>query len=67
MAEEAKEKKKIGEVVKTAIKIIVGIALVLIGLLLVWRWRLPLWVVIRGCLGPFLVLAGVIVVAIAKE
>jgi len=76
MPEEVKpEEKKEGEpkaekakaVVKTIFKVILGILLIALGLRLVWIWRIPLWTVIQGCLGPFLVLAGIITLAIAKE
>jgi len=72
MAEEAKkaeEKKECcaGGAIKMIMKIIIGIALVLIGAILWWKWRADFLSLIKGFLGPFLILAGVIFFAIAKE
>lgn len=69
MAEETKEveKKEGGKAVKTLLKVILGLALLAVGIALVWAWRADLWILIRGGLGLFLVLAGVITLAIAKE
>ncbi|MEW6102043.1 MAG: hypothetical protein AB1481_07125 [Candidatus Omnitrophota bacterium] len=70
MAEEVKQEEKKAEskqVFSTLIKIILGVALLLLGLALTIRWRVDLAVVFRGCIGLFLVLVGVITLAIAKE
>lgn len=64
---EAKNEKKTSETIKTGLKVALGIAFILLGLLAVRCWWSNLWVVIRGCLGPFLLLAGAITIAIAKE
>lgn len=48
-------------------KFMVGIALVVIGVLLVIACFSELMALIRGCLGIFLILAGAITIAIAKE
>jgi hypothetical protein len=54
---------------KALVKVFLG--LILLGLavyLLVGRlWWQETWLVIKGCAGPFLVLAGIITLAIAKE
>lgn len=52
---------------KTAVKLILGIALLVVGVRLVWLWRWDVYTVIRGFLGMIVVLAGVIFLAIAKE
>lgn len=74
MADEVKQEEKKVEgkqVMGTILKVILG--LVFLGLaayLLLaadrgwWRYT---WVVIKGCAAPFLVLAGIITLAIAKE
>lgn len=49
------------------LKIILGIVFVLLGLLAVVGWWQDLWTVFKGCIGLFLILAGVITIAIAKE
>ena len=64
--EEPKEE-KMKATVRTIFKVILGLVLIALGAHLVWMWRIPLWTVIRGCLGPFLILAGIIALAIAKE
>ena len=50
-----------------ALKIVLGIVLIILGLLGIWFWRWDLLVLIRGAIGVILVLAGVIALAIAKE
>lgn len=72
MAEEVKETKEaektdVNKIFKTILKVLLGIALLLIGLWLVWQWKRDLLVLIKGGLGLFLILAGVITLAIAKE
>ncbi|MDP2938560.1 MAG: hypothetical protein Q8O13_00535 [Candidatus Omnitrophota bacterium] len=55
------------KILATALKVILGIVLIVLGLALVIRWWEALFTVIRGCLGLFLILAGLITLAIAKE
>ena len=62
-----KEDKKSSEVFKTAVKISIGVILVILGIWAVFGWWSFLWMVIKGCIGIFLILAGVITIAIAKE
>ena len=66
MAEETKlaEKKNI---MPTILKVILGIAFLLLGALAIKAWWLDLVSLIKGCIGLFLILAGVITLAIAKE
>ncbi len=65
MAEENSEKKETKQ--KSLVKVIVGIVLVALGLLLVIAWWSDLWTLVRGFLGLFLILAGAVTIAIAKE
>jgi uncharacterized membrane protein HdeD (DUF308 family) len=61
------EAKKSQEVAKMWGKIILGIVFIVLGLVALIRWWPSLWMVIKGCVGPFLILAGIITIAIAKE
>jgi len=61
------EVKKSPDTTKMIGKIILGIVFILIGLVALIRWWPSLWTVIKGCIGLFFILAGVITVAIAKE
>jgi len=75
MAEEAKqaeqaqpeEKKSASEVAKTVMKVMLGIVLVGLGVSAVFAWWQDLLEVIRGCIGLFLILAGIITIAIARD
>ena len=66
MTEEKKECAQTGSL-KTILKVILGLALLALGASCVWLWRFDLLIVIRGCLGAVIILAGVIFLAIAKE
>lgn len=61
------EAKQCPDTTKMIGKIILGIVFILLGLVALIRWWPSLWTVIKGCIGLFLILAGVITVAIAKE
>ena len=61
MAEDTKK------TVATLIKVILGLALIALGVVAVIGWWASLVEVIKGCIGLFLVLAGLITLAIAKE
>jgi hypothetical protein len=65
MAEE--EKKKGAAAVKTALKIILGLIFIGLGIWAVIAWWKDLLAVIKGCIGLFAILAGAITIAIAKE
>lgn len=72
MAEEVKETKEAektdtGKVFKTVLKVLLGVALIAVGGYLVFRWWWHLIHLVQGGLGLFLILAGVITLAIAKE
>lgn len=70
MAEELKqEEKKVDakKVLSTILKVILGLVFLALGIALVIRWWGSLLIVIKGCIGLFLILAGIITLAIAKE
>ncbi len=64
---EKKDKKPASEVAKTILKFILGIAFVVAGILLAVHWWTHLRDLIKGCAGLFLVLVGLITIAIAKD
>ena len=65
MAEENKADGK--KLVATILKIILGLILIVLGVLMVIGWWDQLVMVVKGCLGLFLILCGLITLAIAKE
>jgi thiol:disulfide interchange protein len=73
MADEAKRSescqgpnKKCGGA-KAVVKYLIGIVLLVVGALLLWYLRKEFLILVQGCIGPFLLLAGAITIAIAKE
>lgn len=70
MAEEIKqEEKKVDakQVLWTIFKVILGLVFLGLGVLTIMRWWGNLLLVVKGCIGLFLILAGIITLAIAKE
>ena len=70
MAEEAKQTEAKADVKKsiaTFFKVIVGLAFLVIGAYLVYRGWWYLVALIKGCVGLFFILAGLITLAIAKD
>lgn len=65
MAEENKADSK--KMMATVLKVILGLILIVLGVMMVIGWWEALKIVIQGCLGLFLVLCGLITLAIAKE
>jgi len=65
MAEENKTDTK--KLIATVLKVVFGLILIVWGILMVVGWWPALKMVIKGCLGPFLILCGLITLAIAKE
>ena len=63
MAEEAKK----GKVLATLFKVVLGLIFLCLGVLAILRWWKLLFMIVKGCIGLFLILAGVITLAIAKE
>lgn len=70
MVEEAKqEEKKVetSKVMATIFKVVLGLAFLLLGVLAILKWWIPLLTIVKGSIGLFLILAGIITLAIAKE
>jgi hypothetical protein len=70
MAEETKQaEQKAGgrNIFSVIFKTILGLAFLLLGVLALMRWWGLLVLLIKASIGPFLLLAGVITLAIAKE
>ncbi len=66
----AEEEKKCGEakkILSTLFKVVLGLAFLVLGGLAILKWWRVLLLLIKGCIGLFLILAGVITLAIAKE
>lgn len=70
MAEDVKQEEKkeqASKVMSTILKVVLGIAFLVLGVLAILRWLPQLLMIIKGCIGLFFILAGVITLAIAKE
>ncbi len=70
MAEEQKQETKsqgAPKALRMLIMVIVGLALLVLGIFWGWIWRSELISLIKACIGPFAFLAGVITLLIAKE
>ncbi len=67
MAEEAKQEKKGGKILATMVKVVLGLVFLALGVLAVIRWWHLIVLALKACVGPFLLLAGLITLAIAKE
>ena len=65
MDEQAKGNGK--KVFATLLKVVLGLAFLVLGILAVVRWWKLLLLIVKGCVGLFLILAGIITLAIAKE
>lgn len=53
--------------IATLFKVILGLAFLVLGGVAILKWWKALLLIVKGCIGLFLVLAGVITLAIAKE
>jgi len=70
MAEEVKQAEKKVDAKKsmsTFVKVIVGLLVLALGVGALMRWWIPFIMLVKGCIGPFLLLTGIIILAIAKE
>lgn len=70
MTEEVKQEEKKLDTKKlfwTAFKVVLGLVFLVLGVWAIVAWWQYLLMVVRGCIGLFLLLAGVITLAIAKE
>lgn len=66
MAEEG-TKKDGKKALATIFKVILGLVFLVLGVAAIVSWWSALLMVIKGCIGLFLILAGIITLAIAKE
>jgi hypothetical protein len=72
MAEEIKQEEKKcccegKNICWTIFKVILGLALLTLGVWAVMHWISSIKIIFKGCIGLFLILAGIITLAIAKE
>ena len=70
MAEEGKQEEKkvdVKKAVSTVFKVILGLVFLAVGAYLVYRGWWYLLAIIKGCVGLFFILAGLITLAIAKD
>lgn len=69
MTEEKKQQgsSESGKLSGTIFKVILGLAFLALGAISIYKWWVDLWIIVRGCLGLFLILAGIITLAIARE
>jgi len=63
----AQEEKKCSCDSKATVKYAIGGVLVLAGLFFFFKWWSEVFALFQGVFGPFLILAGLITLAIAKE
>lgn len=66
MAEELKQESGGKKVISTILKVILGLAFLTAGIMALISWRGALILLIKGSIGLFLILAGLIILAIAK-
>ena len=55
------------KMIGTLVKVVIGLAFLVLGILALIRWLPALLIVGKGCIGLFLILIGVITLAIAKD
>ena len=67
MAEEPKQNVESKNILSTIFKVILGLVFLALGIGAIISWWPELFMLIKGCIGPFLILAGIITLAIAKE
>jgi hypothetical protein len=56
--------KKIGQIIKKSLKVIVGLALIAVGILSYLWWWPDLLVLVKGSLGLFVAFIGLIVIMV---
>lgn len=70
MAEEIKKeeaKADAKQTVSTLLKVILGLIFLVLGVVATIVFRGQIIHIIKGCIGPFLILAGIVTLAIAKD
>lgn len=55
------------KIISTLFKVVLGLVFLALGVWAIIGWFESLKIVFQGCLGLFLILAGIITLAIAKE
>ncbi len=63
----ADELRKSGFDVKSVLKLLLGVIVILAGIYFTVTFLRPLKLIIAGSIGPFLILVGLVIVAVAKE
>ncbi len=66
MAEELK-KNEAKKIPATLFKVVLGLIFLGLGAVAILKWWVSLLIVVQGCIGLCLILAGIITLAIAKE
>ena len=51
----------------TIFKVLLGLALLGLGVWAIMIWSTSLTIIIKGCAGPLLILAAIVILAIARE
>jgi len=72
MAEEVKKEEKCAcglnkKTFSTLLKVLLGLVFLVLGVMAILTWWQALLLIVKGSIGLFLILAGVITLAIAKE
>lgn len=67
MAQDEKKCCDAKKTLSTLFKVVLGLAFLVLGGLAILKWWTALLLLVQGCIGLFLILAGVITLAIAKE
>jgi len=67
MAQEEKKCCDSKKALSTLFKVVLGLVFLILGGLAILRYWKMLLLIVKGCIGLFLILAGVITLAIAKE
>ena len=67
MAEDEKKCCDAKKTLSTLFKVVLGLVFLVLGGLAILKWWELLLIIVKGCIGLFLILAGVITLAIAKE
>ena len=67
MVEQTTEKKKTSNISSSILKVVLGLVLVTLGIWAIMSWWSCLVSIFKGCIGLFLILAGLVTIAIAKN
>lgn len=70
MAQDLKQEEKIKDkqnLFFIVFKVILGLVFLSLGIWAAINFRKDIYTVIRGCIGPFLILSGIVILAIARD